>query len=147
MAIGLSAEQIFLHLDLPRNDEANQRQCVCSSDTRYIPSARECTACFVYAPISGSYRRPDFVSPTFIGEAKNTSNLLYSQNDRVDQISDEVSAARQLGIPLYLFVRVNTLLSPDFYALVELTGGGVVNYFTVQGVTSIWSIMRRESAS
>ena len=56
--------------------------------------------------------------------------MLYSYSDQVDQISDYVTAAKLLGRPLWLYTRVDTLLSSQFYSLVASTGGGVVAYFT-----------------
>ncbi|HEX2621080.1 MAG TPA: hypothetical protein VHL11_13055 [Phototrophicaceae bacterium] len=78
------------------------------------------------------YRRPDFVSPNFIAESKNAQNLYYESRD-FDQIQDFALAARALNRPLWVFTRVNTLLDPEFYEVVESTGGGVIPYFTVSG--------------
>ncbi len=132
--IGLSAELILAHdLGLIRNDEPDQRQCICNSasSSNFLPG--ECRTCFAYTPLSAAHRRPDFISPYFIAESKNVREMLYSYQDRVDQISDYAAAARSLKIPLWLFVRVDSILSPDFQKVVGSTGGGIVYYFTYHG--------------
>lgn len=53
--------------------------------------------------------------------------------DQVEQIEDYAIAAIALKRPLWLYTRVDTTLSPDFYILVESTGGGVVHYFSLPG--------------
>ncbi len=116
-AIGLSAEQILSQdLRTPRNDDPDQRQCFCNNSNR-TPS--ECNVCVTSDPSISTYRRPDFVSANFIAESKNRQNLLYTYNDQVDQITDYVTEARLLHRPLWLYTRVNTLLAPQFYTLVE----------------------------
>jgi hypothetical protein len=59
--------------------------------------------------------------------------LLYTHTDQVDQIADYVTAAQVMQRPLWLFVRVDTILDPVFYQLAESTGGGVVRYFATPG--------------
>lgn len=135
-AIGLSAELVLAHdLGLTRNDEPDQRQCVCNSTTasgdNFTPA--ECRVCFAYTPINAAHRRPDFISAQFIAESKNVRDLLYSRQDRADQISDYAAAARSLKIPLWLYVRVDSNLSPDFQKIISSTGGGIVYYFTYPG--------------
>lgn len=132
--IGTTAERILARdLGVPRNEDPDQRQCFCNSGASAPPLA-ECRVCMAYAQLSTStYRRPDFVAPGFIAESKNRQNLLYTQEDQVEQIGDYVIGAKALGRPLWLYTRVNTQLSPEFYQLVESTGGGVVPYFTVPG--------------
>jgi hypothetical protein len=132
-AIGLSAEQILSQdLRTPRNDDPDQRQCFCNSPNR-TPGVGECRVCIAFSQSISTYRRPDFVGANFIAESKNRRNLLYSHSDQVDQIGDYVVAARALGKPLWLYTRVNTLLDPEFYRMVESTGGSVIAYFTVPG--------------
>ncbi len=132
--IGLSAENVLAKdLGLPRNDEPEQLQCICrNAADAIIPN--ECRTCFAYLDVisTSSHRRPDFVGKGFIAESKNRRNLLYEHTDQVDQISDYAAAAKLLNQPLWVFVRVNTALSPEFRQIVESTGGGVVPYFTVR---------------
>lgn len=132
--IGVSAERILARdLGIPRNEDPDQRQCFCNSG-QPAPPLSECRVCMAYAQLSTStYRRPDFVAPGFIAESKNRQNLLYTYEDQVEQLGDYVLGARALGRPLWLYTRVNTQLSPEFYRLVESTGGGIVPYFTVPG--------------
>lgn len=133
--IGLSAERVLAKdLNLPRNDDPDQRQCICNNPqiARSAPGS-ECRVCMAYSQSIASYRRPDFIGANFIAESKNRLNLLYTHTDQVEQIGDYAVAARALGKPLWIYVRVNTILDPEFYRIVESTGGGVVPYFTVPG--------------
>mgnify|MGYP000148818560 CR=1 FL=1 len=134
-AIGLSAEQVLAtDLGVTRNDDVTQRQCICSNSTSTTPSRQECNICFGNAPISGSHRRPDFITTRYIAESKNRLNLLYGMNDTLDeQLLDYAIAAREWGLPLWIFVRVNTVLSPEIAELARATGGDVVAYFIVPG--------------
>jgi hypothetical protein len=129
--IGLSGEQILAQdLRLPRNDDPDQRQCICNN-ANAIPG--DCNTCIAFSSTITTYRRPDFVGANFIAESKNRQNLLYTFTDQVEQISDYVTAAQLLKRPLWLYIRVDTRLDPEFYRLVESTGGGVVTYFTTPG--------------
>lgn len=129
--IGLDGERILAaDLHLPRNDAPDQLQCICNS--LQYSNRRNCNACIAAAPLSAQYRRPDFVGPNFIAEAKNTQNLLYESRD-LEQIRDFVTAAKALKRPLWVFTRVNTEIDSEFSRIVETTGGGVVPYFTVPG--------------
>lgn len=135
-AIGLSGERILAEdLNLPRNDRKDQLQCICNS-----PSARlgvnECRVCLAYIQSIATYRRPDFVSPNFLAESKNSQDLLYTGRE-VDQITDYVFAARAMNIPLWVYVRVNSQVDPEFVDVVASTGGGVVPYFTVPGYVDV----------
>jgi hypothetical protein len=135
LQIGLSAENVLAKdLGLPRNDDPEQLQCICrNAANAVVPN--ECNSCFAHLDVisTSSHRRPDFVGKSFIAESKNRRNLLYEQSDQVDQISDYAAAAKLLNQPLWVFVRVNTTLSPEFRQIVESTGGGLVPYFTVPG--------------
>ncbi|MBX3086324.1 MAG: hypothetical protein KF716_32105 [Anaerolineae bacterium] len=127
--IGLDAEQILsADLHLPRNDAPDQRQCVCNAAGQVDPNA--CRICLVKSANIDTYRRPDFVGERFIVESKNARDVLYDSRD-ADQIADFVSAAKELGAPLWIFTRVNTNFPPDLERFVESTGGGVVPYFSV----------------
>jgi hypothetical protein len=131
-AIGLSGEEVVAHdLGIPRNEQVNQRQCICKDESN-APPASECRTCFVYISSITSYRRPDFVAPNFIAEVKNVKRLLYSGRE-VEQINDYVTAAIALKRPLWLYVRVDTYVEPPFKDLVKSTGGRVVRYLTVPG--------------
>jgi hypothetical protein len=132
-SIGLSGEEILSRdLRTPRNEAADQRQCVCNNPNS-PPSASECRVCVAYDASISTFRRPDFIGANFIAESKNRQNLLYTHADQVDQITDYVTAARVMQRPLWLFVRVDTVLDPVFYQLAESTGGGVVRYFATPG--------------
>lgn len=132
--IGQSGEAVLAKdLKLPNNNDSNQKQCLCS---RVFGSTRgACNVCMVEDNqfITGTYRIPDFVSPNFIAESKNRQRLLTIYQDQVDQLSDYTLAARLLNRPLWVYVRVNTLVDSEFVELAESTGGGVVYYFAVPG--------------
>lgn len=129
--IGASAEWILAQdLHLPNNNDPDQRQCICSAGRR---TPRKCNVCVhTQASLSSSYRIPDFISPHFIAESKNRNDLLYTGRE-VDQLQDYALAALMLKIPLWVYVRVDTPVAPEFTALAESTGGGVVYYFTTEG--------------
>jgi hypothetical protein len=131
--IGLSAEMILSgDLGVPRNDAPDQRQCICgNSQNGSVPN--DCRSCILYSPVIANHRRPDFVTSGYIAEAKNRQNLLYTYTDQVEQITEYAQAARALNVPLWLFTRTETNLSPEYYHIVEATGGGVVPYFTIPG--------------
>lgn len=131
-ALGLDGERILaIDLGLPRNDDPDQRLCICNNRPNYIPPLTECRTCVAFSQSVANYRRPDFIGPDFIAESKNRRDLLYTQSDQLEQIGDYAIAARAAGKPLWLYVRVNTKLDPEFYRIVQETGGGVVYYFTV----------------
>lgn len=129
--IGRSAELILAKdLRLPRNDQADQRKCLCNSAHSRLVTPAECNVCMASVPMSTSFRRPDFFGNGFIAEAKNTQGLSYEGRE-LDQIADYAQAARQLRIPLYVYTRVNTQVDAIFERMVAETGGAVVRYFTV----------------
>ena len=133
-AVGLSGETILSRdLGVPRNDDPDQRQCVCSGSNNSNAIPGDCRSCVAFSSLVSSYRRPDFITAGYIAEAKNRQNLLYEHTDQIDQISEYADAARVLNRPLWLFTRVDTTLSPEYYPIVEATGGSVVPYFTVPG--------------
>jgi hypothetical protein len=131
--IGISGERILAaDLGLPRNDDPDQRQCICNSPS-YVPGVAECRVCSAYSQSVANYRRPDFFSPQFIAESKNRQGLLYTHDDLVNQIGDYAIAARALNIPLWVYVRVDTQVDPEFKRIVRETGGNIIYYFTVPG--------------
>jgi len=132
--IGTSGERILSSdLGVQRNEQADQRQCVCNmAPTRANPPLTECRVCMGYAQLTTSFRRPDFITNSYIAESKNATGLAYSGRE-VDQIGDYVISARALGVPLWVYVRVNSTIDPEFSNMVNSTGGGVVRYFTVPG--------------
>lgn len=132
-AIGTDAERILARdLGVPRNEQVDQRQCVCNSPSVTTPS--ECRVCMAYAQLTSPYRRPDFIGTTFIAESKNSTGLLYTGRE-INQLGDYVFSARAMNRPLWIYVRVNARVDPEFVSLAESTGGGVVYYFRVDGWT------------
>lgn len=133
--IGTTAEMILARdLGAPRNEDGTQRRCLCAGTTP--PSDSRCLSCEITnVPLlsTGNYRIPDFITPDFIAESKSRRDWLYEYTDQAEQITDYAAAALMSGRPLWVYVRVDTRLSPEFIALAEATGGGVVRYFAVEG--------------
>ncbi len=131
--IGRSAELILAQdLRLPRNDQADQRKCLCNSYQASLTPPSECSVCVASVAMSAPFRRPDFFGSHFIAEAKNTQGLSYEGRE-LDQITDYAQAARQMRIPLYVYTRVNAQVDAIFDHIVAETGGAVVRYFPVPG--------------
>jgi hypothetical protein len=129
--IGSDAERILSKdLGLPRNEQPDERQCICGVATAVPRTA--CNTCVVHLTTVDSYRRPDFVSSKFIAEAKNRQNLLVGDRDFA-QIRDYADAAKALDMPLWVFVRVDTTVESEYREIVRSTGGDMVFYFTVPG--------------
>lgn len=129
--VGRDAENVLGEdLHLPNNNDPDQRQCICGNQS--YANSNVCRICIVESVSIDTYRIPDFVAPWFIAEAKNREGLLYTGRE-ADQISDFALAARMLNRPLWLYVRVDTEVDPQYGALVEATGGGVVRYFATSG--------------
>lgn len=130
--IGTSAEVILSNdLGVPRNEETDQRQCFCPTGDN--GRRGRCKVCVTQlAALIGAYRIPDFVTPNYIAESKNEGGLPYrGAREDVLQIYDYAAGARTLGIPLFVYTRVDTEVTPEFRAIVESTGGGIIPYFTV----------------
>ncbi len=129
--IGDSAEVILAaDLRLPNNNSPEQRQCLCKNMSS--ANGKACNLCLPVNDLQSDYRIPDFITADFMAESKNTQNLLYTGRE-FDQISDYALAAKLLNRPLWVYIRVNTTVAPEFYDIVHSTGGNVVPYFTVPG--------------
>jgi hypothetical protein len=130
-AIGDSSEIILsTDLRLPNNNASDQRQCLCKSMSS--ANGKACNLCLPVNDLQSDFRIPDFIAPDFMAESKNTQNLLYTGRE-YDQISDYALAAKLLNRPLWVYIRVDTIVAPDFYEIVHATGGNVIPYFTVPG--------------
>ena len=129
--IGASAEKVLAEdLGLPNNNDAGRTACVCSASGSIVGS--RCQTCLSHtAGLQKAYRIPDFVGEDFIVESKNLAKLPVSQNSSSNfkQIEDMAKGAKQLGIPLWVYVRKDTWVADDYYDVVESTGGGIVKYF------------------
>jgi hypothetical protein len=115
------------------NERTDQAICLCG--TVYENSVpTECSRCEVVTSEISNFRIPDIVTDTYIAESKNTYNLLVQGNrHNILQITDFAAAARALGRPLWIYVRVDTLVDKQFLELARSTGGDVVYYFRVPG--------------
>lgn len=128
-SVGDSAEMILAaDLNLPNNNAPDQRQCLCKSAGS--ASAKACNVCLPVSDLQTDFRIPDFIAPDFMAESKNTQNLLYTGRE-YDQILDYALAAKLLNRPLWVYIRVDTTVSPEFDDIVHATGGNVIPYFTV----------------
>ncbi|MFN8372074.1 MAG: hypothetical protein U0694_04265 [Anaerolineae bacterium] len=131
---GSDAERILaLDLGVPQNTVSPPRQCICNSRYSAAPPGADCDVCSVLSDNVSNYRIPDFVTDTYIAEAKNyaPNNDVYSSNR--EQLDAFMAMAAYLERPLWLYVAVDSRVSPEFQYLVEQTGGGIVLYFTVPG--------------
>lgn len=129
--IGWDGERVLAQdLRLPNNNDPSQLQCFCRQGS-YINS-NDCNTCIPVSTLTSSYRIPDFVTDSFIAESKNRREFYYNGRE-VDQIADYVTAAILIRRPLWVYVRVNTPVAPEFTELVQSTGGDVVYYFTTPG--------------
>ena len=130
---GLQGEYLLAHdlgLEAPTNERGNNAICVCG--TQYSSSKpSQCSVCAVYSADISNYRIPDFVTTSYIAEAKNRVSLGARDTDTLEQITEMVAAARALHLPFYLFVRANTNVDPVYYDLARSTGGDVIQYFLV----------------
>jgi hypothetical protein len=122
-ANGRYAEVILsLDLKIPRNDSLEgNRACFCTSRR-----SSRCNTCL--ARNTGATSIPDFVTGAYIAEAKFTRALSLTQ-----QLSSMIQGSRTLNMPFYLFVRVDTLVTPTLTTAVNETGGAVVYYFSHVG--------------
>lgn len=113
-------------LNLPRNEESDQRACVCNlefAESGTLPG--RCDICMTYyEEMTNTSNIPDFVSTRFIAEAKNVIML----NQPSDQMRAFIFAAQELNLPLWVYVRVNTDIPSVYEELIAATGGGVVYY-------------------
>jgi len=126
-SIGNSGEAVLSEdLHLPNNNASDQLQCLCNPT--YRARVSECRTCVASSELVTTFRRPDFISPYFIAESKNVQILR-----DFEQISVYAAAARLMGRPLWVFVRVNTIFDSGTDELVKATGGGIVPYFAVPG--------------
>ena len=129
--IGQSGETVLAKdLRLSNNNYSGETQCICGNSSQ--SSNGRCKACLVVLPSMSSYRMPDFVGSGFLAESKNEQGLLYTGRE-VTQIQDYVMAAILMRASLWVYVRVDTNVAPEFIQLVQSTGGGVVYYFSVPG--------------
>lgn len=127
---GRQGEQIVAEdLGIPSND-TGARACLCHTPN---PSPVACNSCFAQVEQLTQDRRPDFITAKYIVEVKNHQNLLYNSGRDWQEIGDYAIGARELAIPLWVFVRTDTEVAPQLDALVESTGGQVVHYLAVPG--------------
>jgi hypothetical protein len=129
---GADAERVLaLDLDLPVNDRAGQRRCLCSATDNAENRPRTCLECLILSDSLSTTRRPDFIGGDFIAESKNVIRLMVADDDFM-QISDTAAAARELNMKYWLYVRFDSLVHPAYYDPVRSTGGDIVYYFAAE---------------
>ncbi len=128
--IGRSGEDVLeKDLKFTRNDADIPVMVVCNS--RYegtVPPAKN-TQCFYFSDAIDNYRVPDFVSDNLIAESKNVRDLLITQERNYQQIQAFALTAKDLNRPLYIYVRHDTRVDPEYHALFHDIDGGIVYYF------------------
>lgn len=137
---GIQGEDLLaldLGLEEPTNERSDNAICVCGIHYSGEPSPRGCSSCFVYSADISNYRIPDFVTRSYIAESKNRISLLASDSDTIVQVTEMAAGARAFGIPLYIYVRINTVVDREYYEIARSTGGDVVHYFLVDGYESL----------
>lgn len=131
---GGDAERILsIDLDVPHNHTSTIRQCVCNPQYADNPPRQNCDVCTVLSEGVSNYRVPDFFTDTYIAEAKNYAPRSDIYGSNRDQIDAFLAMAHYLQRPLWLYVAVDSQVTPEVQYLIEQTGGGVVFYFTVPG--------------
>lgn len=128
---GAQAEDILMRdLGLSLTNERSQQETICFCNPRYQTTAppAQCTVCEVYDENISSWRIPDVVTPQFIGESKN-AGALYIRDRSYAQVRDYAMIARLTDRPLWLYVRVDSRVDPEYRQLARATGGDVVYYF------------------
>ena len=135
--IGLDGEVVLAaDLHLPRNDAFDQRHCICnpsfaenrSGFATPVSPSRKMWVTTAFRTSSDQLSSPRLSSP----DSKNTAQLSRSADDFY-QIQDYAAVATELGILLWVFVRVDSRIDPEYATFAQQTGGGVVYYFTVPG--------------
>ncbi len=126
--IGNSAEAILARDLQMENNNTSGKQCFCNDAFASQPVTGDCGVCVAYLPEIAHYRIPDFISGQFIADSKNEKRLYPNL-----QLQHFMLAAIALDRPLWIYVRVNTIVDPRLETMIDLTGGGVVYYFTVPG--------------
>ncbi len=133
--IGLSGETVLSKdLDIPRNDEQNPRLIVCNTTPKNLPKN---TKCIYNSDAIENYRVPDFVSDEIIAESKNAKRLLVTYERDYQQIQEIALASIAINRPLWLYVRHDTEVAPEYHDIVESTGGRIVYYFATNGYASL----------
>ncbi len=132
--IGSDAERILAaDLHLPNNNDAGQRQCLCSQTQYASTTPGQCNVCLAYSAHIANFRLPDFVGDGFIADSKNVRELSVTSLNTFQQLSDMAQVARDNNLALWIFVRVNTRVDSEYRALFDGLRGGILPYFAVPG--------------
>lgn len=136
--IGLSGERILsLDLGVPRNDTADTVQCVCNPRYEGQAAPTGCDVCVGYSETITNHRRPDFVTDSYIADSKNKRQLLVTDEHDYPQMREISQAALNIGVPFWIYVRVDTRVDDAYLEMTRATGGDVVYYFTHNAITYI----------
>ncbi len=130
---GKAAENILAQdLNLVHNEKVEKTQCVCQPNLAPNALPSICGVCSAYSSHVSPRQRahvPDFVSPHFIADAKCVTNLTTNTN----QLEAFADMSEQLGVPFWIFVRMDTEIAPRYIAMTRASGGDVVRYFLTPG--------------
>lgn len=133
---GAQGEQILSNdLGTPlTNDHTNNAVCVCNVD--FAPrTPSQCSSCITYSEQVANYRIPDVTTDRYFAESKNTWHLSVTSNHDYPQLIEIAQVAREIGYPLWIYVRVDSVVDAAFIDLARHTGGDVIYYFAVPGYT------------
>jgi len=137
--IGAEGERVLsADLGVAVNETLSRPQCICDiAQPQSVPAT--CRTCYAYSQVTPTssrpvtYRVPDFVTSGYIAEAKNVRVLPIGDRDLNAQLQDYALAARSKGVPLWIYVRVDTEVDAEYVWLARGTGGGVIRYFAAPG--------------
>lgn len=135
---GIQGEEILaqdLGVPLWNDRSAENTQCICSKAfevTDTVPRNSTCNMCVHYADaVPNDHLIPDFITGRFIADAKNVQDLSRTYTSTLTQITNYSAVANELNLPLWIYVRENTVVDQQYYDLVRSTGGNIIRYFQV----------------
>ncbi|MCB9458980.1 MAG: hypothetical protein H6670_04975 [Anaerolineaceae bacterium] len=124
---GTDGERI-LATDLNAPNNNLEKHCICGA---VATTTSQCNLCRVTITSVNTYRLPDFFTEAYIADSKNRNSWQSLDTREYAQMTDYADAAIALDIPLWVFVRVDTIVDQPMYDLVRSTGGDIVHYFAV----------------
>jgi len=129
--IGIEGENMLARdLRLPvTNERASNTVCVCNIRYEGTAPPNSCNVCSIYSEQVSNYRIPDFVTNNYIAESKNARQLAVSHSRDFQQIQEMTAAAKEAGVPVWIYVRTESYVDDEYNKLAGSTGGGVIRYF------------------
>ncbi|MCA9914016.1 MAG: hypothetical protein KC496_11730 [Anaerolineae bacterium] len=132
---GQQGEQVLAHdLGVPLTNNAGNRTATCVCNAGYEPGTPpQCSVCTAYSSNVANYRIPDVTADTYFAESKNVIDLVPINTRDYEQLLEISAVAQEIGYPLWIYVRVNTVVDPAITELAQKSGGDVIYYFAVPG--------------